>query len=89
VREAFSRQTPELLLAIRDAIARGDSDALAQHVHKLKGSMSYFPGQRGSDVAREMEQAARAGDLTRAASLMPDLEQAVAELQSVLTSSVR
>jgi CheY-like chemotaxis protein len=89
VREAFSRQTPELLLAIRDAIARRDSDALAQHVHKLKGSMSYFPGQRGSDVAREMEQAARAGDLTRAASLMPDLEQAVAELQSVLTDAAR
>ena len=84
VRDAFSRQTPELLAGIRDALARNDPEALARHVHKLKGSMSYFPGERGAELARAVEQAARAGDLQRAAGLVPDLEEAVAALERAL-----
>ncbi len=85
VRDAFARQTPELLAGMRDAIARKDAEALAGHAHKLKGSMSYFPGERGADIARSVEQAARAGDLARAASLLPDLERAVIELERALS----
>ena len=68
MRDAFARQTPELLAGIRDAIARKDAEALASHAHKLKGSMSYFPGERGVDIARNVEQAARAGDAVTALS---------------------
>jgi CheY-like chemotaxis protein len=85
VRDAFARQTPELLAGMRDAIARKDAEALASHAHKLKGSMSYFPGERGADIARGVEQAARAGDVTRAASLLPELERAVIELERALS----
>ena len=84
VRDAFSRQTPELMAGIRDALSRNDPEALARHVHKLKGSMSYFPGERGAELARAVEQAARAGDLESAAGLVPDLEQAVAALERAL-----
>jgi len=87
VRDAFARQTPELLAGIRDAIARKDAEALAGHAHKLKGSMSYFPGERGVDIARNVEQAARAGDVTRAAGLLPDLERAVIELERALSGT--
>ncbi|HVE72322.1 MAG TPA: ATP-binding protein [Thermoanaerobaculia bacterium] len=86
VRDAFTRQTPELLDGIRDAIGRRDGDALARHAHKLKGSMSYFPGERGADIAREIEQAARAADFIRAAGLVPDLEQAIGELERALNA---
>ncbi len=85
VRDAFARQTPELLAGMRDAIARKDSEALASHAHKLKGSMSYFPGERGAEIARNVEQAARAGDVVRAAGLLPDLERAVIELERALS----
>ncbi|HEX6097867.1 MAG TPA: ATP-binding protein [Thermoanaerobaculia bacterium] len=85
VRDAFARQTPELLAGIRDAIARKDAEALVGHAHKLKGSMSYFPGERGADIARSVEQAARAGDVVRAAGLLPDLERAVVELERALS----
>ncbi|HEX2831858.1 MAG TPA: ATP-binding protein [Thermoanaerobaculia bacterium] len=80
VREAFERQTPELLASMRDALARGDADALARHAHKLKGSLSYFPG-RGENLAREVEGAARAGELNRAAGLIPEVESAVEKLR--------
>ena len=85
VRDAFARQTPELLAGMRDAIARKDTESLASHAHKLKGSMSYFPGERGADIARNVEHAARAGDLTRAAGLLPELERAVVELERALS----
>ncbi len=87
VRDAFARQTPELLAGMRDAIARKDAEALAGHAHKLKGSMSYFPGERGADIARNVQQAARAGDVARAAVLIPDLERAVLELERALSNA--
>jgi two-component system sensor histidine kinase/response regulator len=83
VREAFARQTPELLGGIRDALARGDAEALARHAHKLKGSVSYFEG-RAVVLAREIESAAKAGDLTIAAGLLPDLEIAIEAVSDVL-----
>lgn len=85
VRDAFSRQTPELLAGMRDALARKDAEALARHAHKLKGSMSYFPGERGADVARDIEHAARDHDFIRAAGLLPELEQAVGDLERALS----
>jgi signal transduction histidine kinase/CheY-like chemotaxis protein len=85
VREAFTKQTPELMASIRDAIRRNDGVALAAYAHKLKGSMSYFPGERGTGIAREIEQAARAADFSRAADLIPDLERAVGELERALS----
>jgi two-component system sensor histidine kinase/response regulator len=83
VRDAFARQTPELLGGIRDALARGDSEALARHAHKLKGSVSYFEG-RAVVLAREIESAAKAGELARAAGLLPDLEIAIDAVSDVL-----
>ncbi len=84
VRDAFARQTPELFAGIRGAIERRDADALARHAHTLKGSLSNFPPERGATLARELESAARAGDVDRAAALLPVLEDTVARLSNDL-----
>jgi len=83
VRDAFARQTPELLAAMREALSRGDVEALARHAHKLKGSLSYFGG-RASTLACDLESAARSGELTLAAGLLPDLEIEVAAVANRL-----
>jgi signal transduction histidine kinase/CheY-like chemotaxis protein len=83
VRDAFARQTPELMAAMRDALSRGDLEALVRHAHKLKGSLSYFGG-RASTLARDVEAAAKAGELAKAAGLLPDLEIEVAAVSSRL-----
>lgn len=85
VREAFSRQTPELLASIRDAIGAGDAESLARHAHKLKGSVSYFEGE-ALRLAREVEAAARGGNVIAAAALLPDLEIAVAKINERLAA---
>jgi two-component system, sensor histidine kinase and response regulator len=84
IREAFTRQTPELLAALRDAVARNDAAAVARHAHTLKGSLSYFPSSRSGEVARQIESAGTSGDVARAAGLLADLENAVAALQVAL-----
>ena len=77
VRDAFARQTPELLAGIREALVRADGEAIARHAHKLKGSLSYFGGNAAT-LARDIETAAQAGEIATAASLVPDLEIAIA-----------
>lgn len=89
VRDAFERQTPEMLDSIREALSRGDAEAMARHAHKLKGSLSYFPGERGSAIAADIEKAAKAGNLGEIAVLLPDLESAVARLSDTLAKSVQ
>src|SRR5256885_2024779 len=69
VRSAFAKQTPMLLAAMHDAIARRDDNALYHSAHTLKGAASHFPGD-ASALAREVEVAARAKELDRAAALM-------------------
>lgn len=86
VREVFARQTPEILAAMRAAAAANDSEALAKHAHKLKGSLSNFPGDSGVTEAANIENAARSGDLADVDSLFDDLEAAVARLSAQLAS---
>ena len=83
VRDAFARQTPELLDAMRDAVSRGDAEGLARHAHKLKGSLSYFEGKAVA-LALEIETAAKGGELSVAAGLLPDLEIAVNAVSDAL-----
>jgi CheY-like chemotaxis protein len=85
VRDAFSRQTPELLESIRDSRRRNDGESLARHAHKLKGSLSYFPGTAAS-IARDIETAAKAGNLDRVDVLIPELERKVAQLSAELAA---
>jgi len=84
VRDAFARQTPELLGAIRQAIAGNDSLGVARSVHTLRGTLSYYPSSRGAEIARQIESSAGSGDLTEAARLLPELEEAIAVLHAAL-----
>lgn len=83
VRDAFARQTPELLAAIREDLSRADFESLTRHTHKLKGSLSYFGG-RAVALARDLESAAKANQLAAAAGLLPDLEIEIAAVSSRL-----
>ena len=64
-------------------LGRADLESLARNTHKLKGSLSYFGGPAVT-IARDLESAAKAGQLTTAAGLLPDLEIAVAAVSSRL-----
>jgi two-component system, sensor histidine kinase and response regulator len=80
VRDAYVRQTPRLLAAIREAIDDRNPDAIARNAHTLKGAMSNFTGSEAQTLAAEIEQAGKDGNYARAADLLPRLEAAAEEL---------
>jgi len=80
VREAFVRQTPRLLAAIREAIDDRNPDAIERNAHTLKGAMSNFTMSDAQTLAAEIEQAGKDGNYVRAADLLPRLEAAAEEL---------
>ncbi|HEV7920233.1 MAG TPA: ATP-binding protein [Thermoanaerobaculia bacterium] len=89
VSEAFSKQTPPLVEGMRTAITARDAIGLQRHVHTVKGAVSNFAGDPSIALARELEDAARADDFARAASVMPRLETALRELELRLSAAVR
>ncbi|HEU4521144.1 MAG TPA: ATP-binding protein, partial [Thermoanaerobaculia bacterium] len=88
VSEAFARQTPELLLTMREAIARGDGDALYMAAHTMKGAVSNFEGDPSYDLSVMVEDAAKQKDFTRATSLMARLEAATAALERKISAAL-
>jgi HPt (histidine-containing phosphotransfer) domain-containing protein len=74
--------------AIRDAIARRDTENVARAAHTLKGSLSHFPQVHGGALAVELEAAAKEGDLDRAAALVPRIESALEGLTEALRREV-
>jgi signal transduction histidine kinase/CheY-like chemotaxis protein len=80
VRDAFVRQTPRLLAAIREGIDDRNPDAIARNAHTLKGAMSNFTGSAAQSLSAEIEQAGKDGNYVLAAALLPKLEAATEEL---------
>ncbi|HEV8434092.1 MAG TPA: ATP-binding protein [Thermoanaerobaculia bacterium] len=86
VSEAFALQTPPLVDAMREAILIKNPTGLFDAAHKLKGSVSHF-GTAATELATEIEEAAREGNLAKAAELMPRLDEALADLERRLTAA--
>jgi two-component system, sensor histidine kinase and response regulator len=88
VNEAFARQTPAAMETIRKAIERRDADALYHAAHKLKGSVSNFPGVPAIELAISLEHAARESDFEQAQAVAPLLENAVRDLGKRIESAL-
>ena len=88
VRDAFAMQTPRLLAALREAIDAHDGDALFKTAHTLKGAISNFDVPGAIAATSQIERAGTAGDFTRAAELLPELEAAIRELQERIDATL-
>ena len=86
VSDAFAKQTPQLVDGIRASIAVRDSASLFRDAHKLKGSVSSFPGP-ANELATQLEESARLGDFERAAAILPRLDIALRDLERRLQAA--
>jgi two-component system sensor histidine kinase/response regulator len=86
VSDAFAKQTPQLIDGIRASIAVRDSAALFRDAHKLKGSVSSFPGA-ANELAAQLEETARLGDFDRAMAILPRLDIALRDLERRLQAA--
>ena len=80
---------PTLLANIHNALSRGDSDLLIRAAHSLKGSVGNFAARKAVECAKELEAAARGGDLRAAQEAWPALKMEMALVLNALKEIVR
>lgn len=79
---------PRLMLDIRDACARGDSESLRLHAHSLKGCLSYFSSESTVRAASILEVMGLNGELTGVDTAYKALEVEMARLRRALLPMV-
>ena len=84
ITQLFLVQSPQLLEAIREALLRGDAEAVERAAHKLRGSVSNFFAMKTHNAALRLEQMGRDKDLTGGAEAQAHLESVLRELQGAL-----
>jgi HPt (histidine-containing phosphotransfer) domain-containing protein len=72
--ELFLRHAPHSYALAKAAFADGDSQSVGRVAHKLKTQAAYFGAARVVQVCKELERLGYAGNLTRCARLLDDLE---------------
>jgi HPt (histidine-containing phosphotransfer) domain-containing protein len=82
----FTRQAPELLEQIRDAVRRKDAPALCDATHKLFGSVSNFRAGPATAAVRRLEEIGQHGDFSPAVAAIADLERELARFGTALTA---
>ncbi len=70
----FEEDAPQRIAAIRTYLQAGDAGAVRYEAHTLKGASANMGGEALHRAAEQLEQAASAGDLSRAEALVPELE---------------
>jgi signal transduction histidine kinase/DNA-binding NarL/FixJ family response regulator len=79
--ETFLKNFPKKITAIRAAMQRQDSMALAGAAHALKGSVSIFGGEEARSLAEQLQDLAKKGRLADAAQTSVRLEEEIAKLE--------
>ncbi len=80
---------PELLDAIRRAVAERDAKALTTAAHKLKGTVNEFAAKAVAEAAQRLEAMGRLGTLDEAPQALETLDQAMSRLTPALQEIVK
>jgi len=84
----FLEDYPIRKAAIVDALDQADAPALARAAHTLKGAVSVICDNGPTPVVREIEMAAKGGDLARAKALEPLLDAQIERLRQNLSALI-
>ena len=76
----FLEDSVKELDTIEAGMATGDWTEVRRAAHSLKGLAANFSAERATAAARELEEAALAGDADRAAALLPPLQSNIERL---------
>ena len=72
--EIFINEAPKALTRLRQALSRGDAEAVERVAHGLKGEIGYLGIRALSQQTRELEEAGRRRDMASAEPLVASLE---------------
>jgi len=75
IQDGFLADIPKQILALKAFLESGDVSGVELQAHTIKCASAYVGGERLRAVAFEMENAAKAQNLTAASSFMNELER--------------
>lgn len=84
--DLFVQDAPTQLANLTTAIQTREDELVTRHAHTLKGQAANIAAARMKEVSYEMETAAREGDLDRATTLLPRVQEVFDELLEALRS---
>lgn len=91
VLQMFLQEVPARIARLRNAWTAGDIQEMYRAAHSLKGSAGNIGAQRLFDVAKQLDERGRAGDLANSAPLVDALaaeyEKVEAEIHRVMGTS--
>ena len=85
--ELFLDDIPRKLVAMKKAFNKSDAPLLQQLAHSVKGAAANIGARAFRDCASRMEQAGEGGNLDKAASLLPKIDEQFRRLENVLVLS--
>lgn len=77
----FLQRKDILLVAVEEAIAAADAEAISDTAHALKGAVNHFAAKRSQMLSKTIEDNARLGKLEDVAALFDEVRKAVAQLE--------
>ena len=75
IQDGFIADIPKQIQALKAFLESGDASGVELVANTIKGASAYVGGERLRAVSFEMENAAKAHDLTAASSFMNELER--------------
>ncbi|MGD9660211.1 MAG: Hpt domain-containing protein [Porticoccaceae bacterium] len=87
--EMFLQQSPELLAAIDQALAKKDAPELRRAAHTLKSSAKVVGADATAEAALVLENLSRDNQLASAGAAIELLQAKIAELKPVLAAALR
>jgi two-component system, sensor histidine kinase and response regulator len=78
----FLQETPKRLDRLKAACREGNHDEVHRTAHSLKGSVGNIGARAMFSVCRDLDDQARAGDLTKSGALMAELTREYARLEA-------
>jgi HPt (histidine-containing phosphotransfer) domain-containing protein len=87
--EMYLTDTPPKLDALHEALTRGDSDAVAQLAHTVKGSSGSLGAKRMAVLCAELEEQGRRRNLSEAAGILSQVSREYQTACRALEAAVR
>lgn len=81
----YLEDTPHQIETLKAAHQQGNQEQIVRQGHTIKGASSNISAMRMRQIAFEIEQAGKVGDLERISSLLAALEEQFRELQEYLS----
>ncbi len=84
IAEVYLGESAYLQTEIAAALERGDAEALRNHAHSIKGATGNIGNEPLHEVAFQLENSGRVGNLARGAEVFPEFQRLLAATNAVL-----